>query len=141
MKKVVSGTIGKSIVLALGIAIVMPLTSYALSRTDSRAQAALQRQAGAEQPSGSSTGGSNGGTSGGGGSTAETDTTNANEETAQAMLDELIANGGPDTDGLPVDTDITANDVEEEVANVDTSSPGSGFLQILRTIFSRFTNR
>ena len=126
---------------ALAILLAVPFTSYAINRIDSREQAAQQRQAGTGQGNTGGTGGSNGGTSGGNGVTSETDNTNVDEDMAQAMLDELIATGGPATDELPPGTDLDADEVEEEVANVDTSSPGNSFLKILKTIFSRFTNR
>ena len=130
------------LVFALAIALAVPFTSYAISRIDSRTQAAnLRTAATGDQGGGGGTGGTNGGTSGGNGVTSETDNTNVDEDSAQAMLDELIATGGPDTGDLPAGTDIDADEVEEEVANADTSSTGSSFITILKTIFARFTNR
>ena len=132
--------IGTAIVFVLAMVLIVPFASYALTRTEARSDGALLRQAGTGQTNTGGTGGTNGGTSGGNGVTSETDNTNVNEDMAQAMLDELIATGGPGTDELPPGTDLDADEVEEEVANVDTSLGGS-FITILRSIFSRFSIR
>lgn len=119
--------------------VLLPLVSYGLTRSEERRDAAIFQHTPSEDGSGG--GGGSSSSSSTDGSGEESSDPTVNEEAAQALLDELIANGGPNTEELPQETELDVDEVEEEVAAIDTTSPGSGFLTIFMTIITRFTLR
>lgn len=151
---ILSATLYAVLALTLVVALIAPISANAISRIDSRTEAANQRTAGTGDQGGSGgTGGSNGGQSGGSSSESQSSDVNVNPDAAQELFDEIILGStedmvatttediinGTEDEGMPSwGGDPDTGDTEEQVATTDARNPGFGFSAFFNTTISRF---